>query len=378
MITELKTIWKELKEKEKKLLKLGLIGILVFGAISIFVLPLLLTLPAKYEILDFSQKGPVGDTINGIAGPFIALLASILTFLAFYIQYKANIQQREQFTKTLEEQEKANLAQDKIWRIERFENRFFELLKFHKANVDEMNIGDKIYRSKCFVPMFYELRFCYLASKVIYEYIPDDLKKLNKVEGIDLMKFAYTIFFFGIGTQSEKHYLPNFSDGEKHLHFLLTNLLEDIQNQYSEYIEQNPNSKYFHATKFKNYQIEDDRSTEFYYFPFDGHMNRLGHYYRHLFQTANYIIEQNMLTFEERYGYVKTLRAQLTNFEQLLLYYNSVSWFRTEWKILLTDYRLIKNIPLPIADFYKTPEEYFSAEVEELNNRGITMFEGHE
>ncbi|MBK6283686.1 MAG: hypothetical protein IPF54_14470 [Draconibacterium sp.] len=92
-----------------------------------------------------------------------------------------------------------------------------------------------------------------------------------------------------------------------------------------EFVQENLYAKYFHATEFSNYPIDDDRSIEFYYFPFDGHVNLLGHYYRHLFQTAKYITEQDMLSDKEQYGYIKTLRAQLTNFEQLLLYYNSIA-----------------------------------------------------
>ncbi|WP_330747005.1 hypothetical protein [Chryseobacterium sp. CP-77] len=50
----------------------------------------------------------LGDTIGGILNPIIAFCASILTFLAFYIQYKANKEQRAIYNKNLlkEKQEK--------------------------------------------------------------------------------------------------------------------------------------------------------------------------------------------------------------------------------------------------------------------------------
>src|SRR5690606_15126962 len=102
--------------------------------------------------------GPIGDTINGIAGPFIALLAAILTFLAFYIQYKANSEQRRQFLISFRTQREENRKQneqflgtqnaqelekkqrDKIWRIERFENQIYEIIQLHKENVNEISI----------------------------------------------------------------------------------------------------------------------------------------------------------------------------------------------------------------------------------------------
>lgn len=46
----------------------------------------------------------IGDSIGGTLNPIIAFTASILTFLAFYIQYKANNEQREIFNKTLEKE----------------------------------------------------------------------------------------------------------------------------------------------------------------------------------------------------------------------------------------------------------------------------------
>src|SRR5689334_2180187 len=98
----------------------------------------------SFRNIDFNKTGPIGDTIGGIMGPFIAIAAAILTFLAFWVQYQANIQQREQFLLSLTKQKEESSAQEKIWRTERFENRFYELLKLHRANVDEMNIANKL------------------------------------------------------------------------------------------------------------------------------------------------------------------------------------------------------------------------------------------
>ena len=109
--------------------------------------------------------------------------------------------------------------------------------------------------------------------------------------------------------------------------------------------------------------------------PFDGHVERLGHYYRHLFQTMTFITSQSFLGDKEKYGYVKTLRAQISNFEQLMLYYNALAWFDDEWKEFFTKYRFIKNLPLTLADIDVKPETHFKKEIEELNEEGISMFE---
>ena len=78
----------------------------------ILFFPYLFTSNSFFDI-NFSETGNIGDTIGGILGPFIAIAAAILTFFAFWVQYKAN------------EQQKLDL------KIERFENKFYELLKLH-------------------------------------------------------------------------------------------------------------------------------------------------------------------------------------------------------------------------------------------------------
>lgn len=64
--------------------------------------------------LDFSSTGQIGDTIGGIMGPFVAIAAAILTFLAFWVQFKANQQQRKDIA------------------LERFENNLFELINIQQ------------------------------------------------------------------------------------------------------------------------------------------------------------------------------------------------------------------------------------------------------
>ena len=64
----------------------------------------------SFSLLNFTDKGPIGDTIGGIMGPFVAIAAAGLTFIAFWVQYKANIQQRHDIA------------------IERFESNLFEMI----------------------------------------------------------------------------------------------------------------------------------------------------------------------------------------------------------------------------------------------------------
>ena len=73
--------------------------------------------------IDFTDTGQIGDTIGGIMGPFVAIAAAVLTFIAFWVQYKANIQQRHDIA------------------IERFESSVFELLHLQQEITSNLEIG---------------------------------------------------------------------------------------------------------------------------------------------------------------------------------------------------------------------------------------------
>lgn len=67
----------------------------------------------------------IGGTIGGIMNPFISIAAVIVTGLAFYAQYRANDMVRKQFE------------------IQKFENQFYQRLRLHKENINEIEIESK-------------------------------------------------------------------------------------------------------------------------------------------------------------------------------------------------------------------------------------------
>lgn len=378
MFRTFKEIWNNLEFKEREYLKAGLYVILLLGAISIIIIPWVLT-REFWSVVDYENTGAIGDTINGIAGPFIALLAAILTFLAFYIQYKANIQQKQQFSTSLQKEIDERRAQEMTWRVDRFENRFYELLKLHRANLDEMNIADRVKGRKCFIRLFNELKYTY--SIVVDQYNASSIneKKLYRKHKLNKLKFSYTIFFYGIGVNSEKQFVSGFNDAELKLYEYCKTVMDNYQKDYIEAKKKYPDKRYY-TFDLPLMAPADERTKIFFYKPFDGHSDLLGHYYRHLYQSVSYIINQDnsFLDFNTKYSYVKTLRAQLSNHEQLMLYYNSAAWFNDEWKEFFTDYRLIKNLPLGLADFDLKPEEKYKDDIIRLRSKGIEMFELHE
>jgi hypothetical protein len=81
-----------------------ILGIAMFFVVFSFIAPALFVKKAVTSQLDFSETGPIGDTIGGIMNPFIALVGILLTFLAFYMQIKANQIQKQLFLDGLKAQ----------------------------------------------------------------------------------------------------------------------------------------------------------------------------------------------------------------------------------------------------------------------------------
>lgn len=316
---------------------------------------------------DKGTRGAIGDAFGGTAGPVIAWFAAILTFLAFYIQYLANKDQKDQFDKQ---------AKDIV--IERFENRFFELVRLHRENVDEQNIQNKIFGRKAFTTYYFELRYIYFVLESMHDKFPTNTR-LNKEQ---LTNLAYLIFFYGIGHASNSvfsHILPQINSQQ-----FFKETVEKLEKQkkmYSDFMREK--ARYESEKKVKNTRLKDleivhnGKKAVFIllYEPFTGHGTKIGHYYRHLFQTVKYVDSQKHEVFQHedneiKYSYVKILRAQLSNFEQVILYYNSISILGKAWITddFIKNYHLLTNLPLSFADFGIIPQEKFADIIKIENN----------
>tara|TARA_R110002012_G_scaffold321859_1_gene551920 strand:- start:1288 stop:2439 length:1152 start_codon:yes stop_codon:yes gene_type:complete len=86
-----------------------ILGISVIVILFSFVSPWIFTSASSSEKFDFTNTGQIGDTIGGIINPFIALAGVLLTFLAFYMQIKANQIQITQFQEGLEKDKELSL-----------------------------------------------------------------------------------------------------------------------------------------------------------------------------------------------------------------------------------------------------------------------------
>lgn len=334
------------KTFDSKFFKLTIPFLFLF--IFILFLPWLITTNSWFG-LEFKDTGAIGDTLGGILGPFIAIIAAFLTFLAFWVQYKAN------------EQIKNDI------RIDRLENKIYEMLNLHRQNVSELSLkgfnNETVNGRNIFPYLYIELKRTFDKLKQYLSSKNGSVEFTNK----ELLEMSYIIFYVGI-KKSNRNYLhkllAKWFDTETV--DVLTDLFDNTQD--NDFIDVSSH-------------INDNAAFKerFYYEHFSGHFTKLSHYYRHLVQIIKYIDElpEKLLSEEQKYSYMKIIRAQLSSYEQLLLYYGSLSSFGKGWnsKKYLTKYRLIKNMPLPLANFGVLPEEEYANEIKKLKSEGIELFD---
>jgi hypothetical protein len=189
----------------------------------------------------------------------------------------------------------------------------------------------------------------------------EETNRQNNLLSIQECSFlAYKIFFFGLGNNSEKQYELNTQE---------SSIKETVKELLRVYKSGNEvNKAVWIAKQYSKWElltsyvesVDKERNPLF-----DGHISLLSHYYRHLFLTVRYVVEQLPKSIkgnereEKTKEYLRILRAQLSNHEQILLYYNGSSianaWFE---KGYFTKYRMIHNLPIPLADFGLKPNEH--------------------
>lgn len=428
------------KATEKSILWIAM-ALLATGSIILLIQfnyqpPINNTLQKDY----WTVRGTIGDFTAGVVGTFVSLAGLVMIYLSF------------------KKQRESNEAQKIFFEYEKIENRFFELIKLHRENVNELsfteynaflnknpNITPDLEKHtslnrKVFVRIFSqfeqlhnEVKFLFDETKLSIIYIPFYLNQLGrnitlKDRKIDFLEYAkidiiYLIVFFGLGENGKKTILD--LTNNKYCANFLKEVLDFASlkpKKESKYwpIWNEINKNKLRIDRFKaiiNARAGIERNSIFlrpyikqinfkkiYVTPYyaddhekfyGGHQFRLGHYFRHLYQTVCYINKIKFLKSKEQYQYIKHLRGQLSTSEQVLFFLNSISQLGRSWELedkitgleipkrkqLISDYGLIKNIPyneiltgIKLSNFYPNINyEGFVIPKTETNNRSISL-----
>jgi hypothetical protein len=325
---------------------------------------------------NYEVTGQFGDFFGGVIGTFFALTGTLLIYLTFQEQTKEN-------------------------KRSAFESSFFEMIKLHRENVSELQYRKKsgeegLYENRqVFRVIFQEFIQCYREvrkysnSKDLNDYITAKyqarLKEIfkNVNSNISLIEIAridiaYSILFYGLGEDGESIIKKNIEtkyNPEYYFRLLYFIKLKpkksndsrfkvwskvrelDLKELHSLIDELYKNRN--HPEGIKNpsplaSELKMHLPYEKYY---GGHQFRLGHYFRHLYQSYKYLHNHKDVKDADRYSYGKIYRAQLSTYEQALLLINSISSLGMKWEYtpentestkpsgLITEYNLIKNLP---------------------------------
>lgn len=285
---------------------------------------------------DYEATGQFGDYFGGVVGTVFALAGTILVFASFVQQQRRNT-------------------------LESFERNYYEMLRVHEDIVREMNYEEK--KSRDVFPIAIErLRKIYLET----------LQQLTEVER---KAKNGTLNLKGFTNDNIAHFIHE--NGKETMAIIIS--VGILYYGSGEFFLSSPSDEALEAI---TNEVKDNLP-DFGYEPMD---NVLGHYYRQMYHTVKYVLQPKWLTEEERYGYVKLLRAQMSDYEQMMLYYNSLSingfaWKRSKSKTeiekmsLIARFRLIKNIPYHYDYFYFHPSDLFVLEKEAWKKNGKLFFE---
>lgn len=304
---------------------------------------------------DATTRGLFGDSF-GAVNALVSALAFAGMIVAFVLQrYELRLQRKELRDSRAEmrRQTKQFKTQNANLEIQRLENTFFHMLELHKQNLQEIDIQG-IKGRDAFVKLIDQIKRIYYAVEYATTEIRNNslvgvLRSENphnilnswsiiKVKHFNI-EYAYGLFFYGEG-----FHITNISNDE-------TRIIEDAVLKLS-------------GDKIKEaYDLVLNSQKQ-------GASAALGHYYRHIYQTVCFVDNQDKLEPEAKYAYVKMLRAQLSDYEQILFYYNTMSLMGHPWLekkedglSLITRYRMIKNIPHFFDYFFIDPCEQFKDEI---------------
>lgn len=215
----------------------------------------------------------------------IALFGATMTFLAFWVQTRANINQKEDIEK------------------ERYENKLFHLLDVYRDICHNTKIEKAGEGKVAFHYMFYEY-------KAIYHIIKNSVAVTNNIQGtpdnntINYLAFSY--FINGvtankIDTSIKKHIITNY--GQTLICNELLDLQEKSENKHWIKIEDSPN----YLRDYSQKQIKF----------FDGHRPRFIPYIKYIDLIVDFISKDPNKNQNET---IKFLTAEQTDHEIGLIY----------------------------------------------------------
>nr|WP_298995183.1 putative phage abortive infection protein [uncultured Polaribacter sp.] len=370
-------MWKSFKE-QTRFVQFAIIIIIIGLLIYLFATTIKPFIEGLYfwNKTDYEQSGQIGDFVAGVVGTLFAFAGTILIILTFREQNKES-------------------------RRKRFEEVFYEMIRIHRENVSQMTYGKRDKKTtrdinnrqvvKEIVDEFKELYgdIKKLTKRWNFEnYINESYKthineiiaknKLNTtVLEMCIIDFTYFVLFYGLGQEGKVivegkfkriiepkilkivlFYLQQKPKKSNKKRFAFWKKLKELEskqilNTVLASFDELENEEEFDQSMAE--QLAQNRKKKLKYKKYyGGHQHRLGHYYRNLYQSYKMLDRSDLIPEDTKYEYSKLLRAQISTYEQILLFINSLSSLGMKWQLVadtdkknnfIEDYHVVKNVP---------------------------------
>lgn len=303
-----------MNSKVKKYGKRIIVGVIILVLLYGFFCWLPMLLPYfKEKVFYVSESNPIGD--YGLIGDSYGIFNALFSGFAFVgVLATLYLQSRDNRKRTIVEQ-------------------YYQMLDVQQKVIDEINVaqvrkvkqGESINIAKG--------RKAFVEFKIQMKYLVKAINDVNDKEGfelseVDVADIAYAVFFYG-SSKSWKpfmmEYLKDYKEAERLVDAIITRL-----------------------------------DTEKIYILYRPNQNYLSVYFRNMYNAIKLIDGSSMFSSEEKNDYIKILRAQLSNAELYILFFNIISRFGKKWidNKYVVKYQLIQNLPSKYCDGYD-PKRYF-------------------
>jgi len=302
---------------------------LSFGIVVIFVF----SFSSPFNDWSFQRDpelfGLYGNFIGGFVGTLFSLVAVLLL-------YKTLIAQQKSITKQDESLDNQKITSD----IERFETTFFNLLKTQQSI--SSNIKTYFYSIKDNIST---VTYTVQGSE-FFAYSKSELSKIwNIIENKEFLGTFDEEYVPYIQHEIEQLYDPSNPkytyEGDAKYEEQKIIKKEKLKLAIRQY---NISKKYWEEI----HKSEIQRKLEAMYgLFFQNYHYVIGHYYRHLYHIINFVkdFEESRSDFNGlSKKYIDFIQAQMSSFEMMLLFYNSISF--PKLLTLLKKYNFLENLAI--------------------------------
>lgn len=271
---------------EEKKDNLWIIGIItIFTVLILFIITLYFVYNQKYANPTTLNDSSVVVSALFSAFAFAGIIVTVL------LQRKELELQRKELRSTTEQlkaQKDEFHTQNDTIKLQRFENTFFQLISLHHDIVNSISYVVK-YNRKTYSSVNNSSSFIDVMRG------PQELTS-EEAERIIIGRGVFEYYYLQLSNQ-----LNTFDD--------LTLINKTYLEYYSEF------------------------------------QNSFGHYFRNLYRIIK-LVEQTEFSFEDKYSYTSIIRAQLSDFELLCLFYNCLCENGVKnFKPFIEKYTIFKNLP---------------------------------